>query len=285
MSDSTTAPTNNDLLSEDVQNILRGIQIPPRPQLLNDVDREFKKENPNITVIAGLITRDVSLTAAVLKTVNSPFFSLTKKITSIPYAIQVIGLKNIKCLITGLVLKQTTSNAGKTFERFWDSSEKVASISARIAGMLPRVPKDTAYTFGLFREIGIPLMMQRFPDYRETLQLAISANTPMTEVEESRYSTNHAIIGRMVARTWLLPDEITEGILLHHDPAVLHSADGISSPAKTLVMINYLAEYLHEKTFRMRDDAQWHQNEETVLDYLGISHTEVVDLQEHISEE
>lgn len=271
-----------ELNADDVNRNLRSIQIPSRPQLLIDIDKELKRDNPDMALLGRLIAKDVSLSAAVLKTINSPFYGLNKKVGAVGVAVQLLGMKNVHCLVTGLMLRQSVSGAGASLERFWDTSEKVANISAYLATVIPRIPKDEAYTFGLFREIGIPLLMQRFPEYKETLKIASGMDVPMTEIEDAAHGTNHAVVGYMVSRAWSLPETISEAILLHHDPAVVKSGDNISYSARTLVMINYLAEHLNDSVLRMRVNPQWNLVGDQVLEFFGFGADDLEELKHEV---
>jgi len=70
--------------------------------------------------------------------------------------------------------------------RFWDTSSKVAIISSYIATRLPyisfehmrrQIEKDEAYTYGLFQDCGIPIMLNYHPAYKETLERRIRSTT------------------------------------------------------------------------------------------------------------
>jgi hypothetical protein len=55
--------------------------------------------------------------------------------------------------------------------RFWDVSSKRTFAMARLARGLGGVNIDVAQSFGLFCDVGIPLLMYRFPDYGQTLNI------------------------------------------------------------------------------------------------------------------
>ncbi|MFZ4625214.1 MAG: HDOD domain-containing protein, partial [Rhodoferax sp.] len=79
-----------------------------------------------------------------------------------------------------------------------------------------------AQSFGLFCDIGIPLLMQRFPDYQQTLMACNSeAERPFTELEHDRHHTDHAQIGALMARSWDISPMLCQAIRLHHDYAVV----------------------------------------------------------------
>ncbi len=265
-----------------VEQLLKGITIPPRPIVLIEVDQELKRPEPDLKKVAGLIARDVGVSAAMLKTVNSPLFGLRSKVGSVLQAVQLLGARNTRNVVTSLVLRSTMGGAATSLERFWDSSEKVASISAYICTMLPKAPREEAYTFGIFHDCGIPALMQRFGDYRDTLKIAGGDSRPPTEVEEERHGTNHATIGYLIAHSWGLSDVICQAIQRHHDLGALGDDDSFSPMARVLVAVNFLAEHLHETSLRMRDDRQWVQGEGIVLDYLGLTHGEYAELSEDV---
>ena len=73
----------NALTQEQIINVLQGIKIPPQPQILVDLQIEQIMPDPDLNSIANLISRDVGLTGTILKVVNSPFYGVTNKITSV----------------------------------------------------------------------------------------------------------------------------------------------------------------------------------------------------------
>ena len=272
-----------ELSQEGVAQLLKGISIPPRPTLLIDVDQELKRVDPDMKRIAGLIGKDVGVSAAMLKTLNSPLFALRSKVGNVSQAVMMLGARNVQNVVTGLVLRNSVGGAGASLERFWDSAEKVASINAYICSILPKAPREEAYTFGLFRDCGIPILMQRFPEYRETLKKAAGEDAPLTKVEDECHGTNHATVGYMVARSWGLSDTICQAILCHHEVNVITGVDATQPLTRTLVAVNFLAEHLNDTSLRMRSDHQWELIGKGILDYLGLTMDEYEELAEDVT--
>lgn len=272
----------DEVSQESVQKLLKGVSIPPRPALLQAVDAELSRGNPSLQAIAALITKDVGISAAMLRTLNSPLFGLRRKVGSVEHAVQLLGMRNVRNIVTGLVLRSAV-DPGPKLERFWDSAEKVASINAYISTLLPSIPREECYTFGLFRDCGIPILIQRFPDYTDTLRAAAGDPRPLTAVEDERHGTTHATVGHFVARLWGLSGNVCEAILRHHDSGCLDDKGGAHPIANALVAINMLAEHLNETAQRMREDAFWKVRGGDVLGYLGLSHSDYEDLREHVA--
>ncbi|MEY4592514.1 MAG: hypothetical protein RIR18_1409 [Pseudomonadota bacterium] len=279
MTDSSTPNLDDGAAAE----LLKSITIPPRPVLLIELNRLLMGDDPSPIRLAEIIMKDVAVSAAMLKTVNSPYFALRNKIGNVQQAVQILGSTNVRNIVTSLILRNTLSgSAGVSLERFWDSSEKVANISRHICNMLPRAPKDEAYTFGIFRDCGIPILMMRFPDYRETLKIAGGDDRPLPVVEDERHGTNHVTLGYLVARSWGLSPTLCEAIRWHHDTEVFRTKDNAPPVSKTLVAINYLAEQLHDYTVRMRENPQWAHIGEETLAYLGLNYEEYEELRDDV---
>lgn len=111
--------------------------------------------------------------------------------------------------MSGIALRNAIGG-GPRLGRFWDSSTRVAQLCARLTKEFRGVSRPTACSFGLFHDCGIAVLMGRFPDYRETLQLANSTyDRRSADIEDERHDTNHAI-ARLLALppSWGLPEEI-----------------------------------------------------------------------------
>src|SRR5690554_1244877 len=91
-----------ELSEEQILHIMQGIKIPPQPQILVDLQMEQVMPNPDLKEIARLIIQAMRLASTVLKVVNSPFFGLKTRITSIQQAASLISLTTIVNIINGL---------------------------------------------------------------------------------------------------------------------------------------------------------------------------------------
>ncbi|HMV17043.1 MAG TPA: HDOD domain-containing protein [Zoogloea sp.] len=262
--------------------LLRGIDIPPCPAVLTALQREVAAPNASLTRIAQIINGDVSLAASVLKAANSPAFGLSRRVGNVAQAVPVLGMRTLSAITAGVALRTALSGGARRLERFWDSSSKTALLCARLTREFTGVPAETAYTFGLFHDCGIPVLIHRFPDYLDTLQLANgSFDLSFTEVEERRHATHHAAIGTLLTRNWGLPEDISTAILLHHDLDIFRpDADHIAARARTLVALGALASYFVGSSLRMSEDPWWIRGRPLYLAHLGLGDKDFLDLRE-----
>lgn len=261
------------------------LHIPPRPAVVAALMEEKAKAEPDFHRVAKLITADVGLSAAMIKAVNSAAFGLSRKVASVPQALQLLGLKQVTGIATALMLRNLGGGgASASMERYWDSAEKVALISIRVAKKLHCMASDEAYSYGLFHNCGIPLLMQHFPGYKDALIAANgSEGLSFTACEEAGVGTSHAAVGYFLARSWNLPKEMCQAILRHHEPAVF---DGAKSDQNDHMLdfigIGHLAEHIHHLSVRTSEDTEWSKFGADVLQHFGISRGNLRDIVEDI---
>lgn len=261
--------------------LVRDLAIPPRPQVVTVLFEEMSKDGPDLKRVSQQISADVGLAAAMLKAVNSPMFRRSRKITSVAQAVDMLGLRNVSGIATGLVIKHSIGgDKSPALERFWDSAEKVALICGFLATHLKGIPSDEAYTFGLFHDCGIPLLMRRFPTYKDVL---IRANTDgsapsFTAVEDQAIGTNHAVVGYFLARSWHLAEYMCEAMLYQHDTEVFGGKQPVSAQALNLIALGHMAERIDFMASRTSEDVEWHRFERKVLRHFGLNDEEFAEL-------
>ncbi len=261
-----------------LENTLRDIGIPPRPVILDHVGSEMQKEEPDFNYLARIITADVGLSASLIKITNSPFFGFRNRVRSVKEALMVLGLDVASRAIAGIVLRRAFPDSPK-LERFWDSSARIA----RLAGWLaPRVTKnnlqpDEAYTFGLFRDCGIPILLARFPGYYEVLTEAnYETNLSFTTVEDVHLPTNHSVVGCLLAQSWWLPEETSLSIRYHHDVTVLDAPTiPPSLSSRYQIATAQFAEYLLQQKTGLSRTQEWLKLGPACLRLLNISEEDV----------
>jgi len=263
--------------------LVKGIDIPARPTILTKMIELQESANVDIAQIADIIRQDVSLSAGVLKAVNSPLFGLPKKISSISQAVTLLGIANVSNIVISMALQlEINGRFNVAVERFWDTANDVALISAGIAKRLGNATPDNAYTLGLFYDCGIPLLIMNNKNYVDILKKAnTSADRTFTEVENEETDTNHAALGYCVAKTWGLSSRMCLCILNHHEKDLLSSSD---TQQNDLIANLKVAESISHNA-RMRGDyPEWERLQTQVLTHLGLSQEEYRELQDEMLE-
>lgn len=276
------APLIDELTEASIDELASSVLIPPRPSLLQDLQKELGKEDPCPNKIASIASQDVALSAAVLKVVNSSFYGLNRRVDTLAQAASFIGISALASLISGLVARQALKSEGPAMTRFWDVSSRRAQLLHRMSRRLRIASPDVAQTFGLFCDLGIPLLVKKFANYMDTLALAnTSADKSFTEVEQSRHRTDHALIGAIMAKTWGLSNTISGAIRVHHDYELLASSL-ITVDMKHLVAMGLVAEHVIQEFTGLNKTVEWTRGRDYALGHLELSEYDLAELKDDL---
>jgi HD-like signal output (HDOD) protein len=252
---------------------LLDVGIPPCPVVLDRFMAEVRKDEPDYTRLASIIGSDVSLSAGLIKTANSPYFGVRQRVRSVNEALTILGLNTASRAVAGIILRKTFPNV-PNLERFWDASARVARLSGWLAQQLEirGLRAEDAYTFGLFRDCGIPVLLGRFPGYQAVLDRANhDAQVSFTEIEEEAIPTNHAMVGCILAQSWWLPEEICRAIRSHHDLRSLTQASSdLPMLSRRLIAVAQLAEHILQHQLGLSQTQEWCKLGEACLQLLDM---------------
>ena len=281
----STEDAQRQMDSGEVQDLIKSMAIPPRPLVVEQLQRELDKDDPDMRSAAKIVSQDVGLTVAVLKIVNSPMFGLNRRAESVDQAVGLIGLRQLTNLVTALSVRNLLKGDAQVMARFYDTSAKRAYAMSRMAKTTGLVDVGLAQTFGLFCDVGIPLLRNRFPNYVETLKLAnTDTQRSFTAVEQAAHNTDHALIGAMMAKSWSLPDAVSLAIRLHHDYEVFLDPK-IPRDVSRLIALGLVAEVSIQRFARLHSTVEWDKGGDFVAGALVLAPLEVEEWIEQLIEE
>jgi HD-like signal output (HDOD) protein len=143
----------------------------------------------------------------------------------------------------------------------------------------------------LFHDCGVPLMLKRFPDYMGVLERGYAqAGTArrVIDAENEAFNTNHAVVGYYTARSWRLPEHLSNAIANHHNALAIFSDETSHQvPLKNLLAILKMAEHIcasYRVLGGQGEDHEWSAIGPLVLDYVGLSDYDFENLKESIRE-
>ncbi|MNE28349.1 HDOD domain protein [compost metagenome] len=283
---------SQELSAEQIQHALQGISVPPQPQIMVDLQFEQYMPDPDLEVIAKLISQDPGLSGALLKLVNSPYYGLSNKIASIQRAVNLLGSRSIINLINAQSIKgEMSDDTIVTLNRFWDTAQDVAMTCLTLAKRIGSQAVDEAYALGLFHDCGVPLMLKRFPEYMSVLEDAYAsagAEQRVVDTENQVFNTNHAVVGYYTAKSWRLPEHLSNAIANHHNALAVFSDDSArNSQLKNLLAILKMAEHIcasYRVLGNQSVDHEWNTVGHLVLDYVGLSEYDFENLKQTIRE-
>lgn len=283
-----------DQLIQEAQKLTKDIVFPNQPRIILALDKELQKSEANFKSISNLISKDVALSAKVLKIANAPFWGIKKKVDTIERALFVLGLKNFKNIVLTTCLQeifQSDPKSNENFIAFNNHSIAVAGVAKYFSGHIKfeeayRIDQEVAYLVGLFHDCGMMLMAKKFDDYLDNCLLSLSDGTNIIDMEHRKYNMNHPMVSCMLINKWEFSQLLIEPILYHHDPSIeRHKNIYLKQLAAILKMAEHIVSYAPVKN-KYEQIFHYHINEEKSLEeiksFMNIDDEEYQFLQDKI---
>jgi HD-like signal output (HDOD) protein len=184
-------------------------------------------EESETSKIAEVIRRDPSLSARLLRMVNSVYFGLSARINNIEEAVFFLGVRRIRELsmatpvIEELDSLRSPRVPGQVWKDLWSHSVGTALLCRELLVAAPiTVDDDTDYLAGLLHHVGKIVMANAFAEEFMTAA-GIEAGTPeeVCAIERELIGWDHAQIGAYYLERHQIAEEIVFAVRYHHDPA------------------------------------------------------------------
>lgn len=256
------------------------IEIPACPRVIIEMTRAQNQASPDIRVISRLAEQDPAMTAALLKTVNSPYFGLRSKILSVPQATMFLGMRNVINIVTAIALKNAGADVhGDGVRCFWERTSVTAAFAADLANRIIGLARDEVYIHVLFRDAAIPLMIAHRVKSGQLSRSTLSdKKLYMAQVEVEQSSTDHAVISGHFTKKWLLPENTQQSVRLHLNIEMfLGGAQRKDVPkwVSLQIAMGYLAEHIMREHFALPHAELWENTQlDAFLRYVDIERTE-----------
>ncbi|HZZ57084.1 MAG TPA: HDOD domain-containing protein [Opitutaceae bacterium] len=213
------------------EEIRRRLDACPKLASLESINRALtslvNSEQSLTSQIADIIRRDPSLSARLLRMVNSVYFGLSANVSSIEEAVFFLGLRQIRELsratpvIEDLArLQNTTRFEPELWKSLWSHSIGTAILTREILATAPiTVDDETDYLVGLLHNLGKIIMAYAFP---EELMVVATTRCPnaaaVCALERKLIGWDHAQIGGYYLDRHHLTEEIVFAVRYHHAP-------------------------------------------------------------------
>jgi HD-like signal output (HDOD) protein len=177
--------------------------------------------------IARIVQSDAAMSLRVLQVVNSAFFGLGTRVSSIPQAVDYLGAELLKALVlTAHVFSAMDTRAirGFSLERFQRYAIRVARFAQRFC---PDPAKaEEVFTAGILRDIGqLVLAVQHPAEFSAMLDRVARTGAPMRAIEREVFGATQADVGAFLLSNWRIPFSIVECTAYCHTPAELEGPD------------------------------------------------------------
>jgi putative nucleotidyltransferase with HDIG domain len=211
--------TENTSLTDYVSGITELVSLSTTSQKITEVIQDPKTDHK---ILEELVQLDPSLTAILLRVINSAFYGFNQPITSISHAISFIGkfdLQNIVITTATVESLETLSNKFIELSEFWHHSIFTGLIAKHLSVAKGLGDKESFFTGGLLHDIGKLIICNQSPDVSQQLIDNTEGDQQWLALEQQLLGFTHADVGAELARSWGLPALYCDCIHYHHDLA------------------------------------------------------------------
>lgn len=170
----------------------------------------------------AVITQDPSLTAKVLKLVNSAFYGFSREISTVTEAVVILGFDAIKSLALSASVFDIFSGEGlERFDRVGLWKHSIATgIAAELVASWDRYPNpEEVMVSGILHNIGKMLLDLSFQEQLAKILDYVEENeVSMRQAELEIIGVAHPEIGAWLTEQWNLPESVVRGIKYYHRP-------------------------------------------------------------------
>ncbi len=252
--------------------VLAAKSIPTLPIALQKTMALMEGNKTNLAKVAEIIGQDQSLSARVLKMVNSPVYGFPGRVTSIHNALVLLGVNAVHGLLISAVVFDIVS---KHMAGLWQHSLACSTACKVMAGLFNFKEVDECVLAGLLHDFGKVIISIQLPEASRDIENLVRNNDVLVmEAERLMLGFDHSKVNSWVAAHWNLPVGIASAMTYHHTPM-------LAGNYVTMTSIVHLANFF-ARLFELGDagDTNVSEIDPHVLKHLGLGQSmlsEIVD--------
>jgi putative nucleotidyltransferase with HDIG domain len=224
VTETMTATAEKALETQQILHRVKNCQRLPSLSSVNSALRELLSAEQRYTSqIAEVIRRDPSLTARLLRLVNSVYYGLTNPINGIEEAVFYLGVRQIRqlAMVTPIVedFQRLVGDTPFPWREFWQHCISTAILTREVVSSFQSQSDEADYVAGLVHDVGKIVMASAFPEhFTEVYRQHHETRQDLLEVERSVLGIDHAELGALYLEQHHLPEVLVQAARFHHQP-------------------------------------------------------------------
>ncbi|MCX6151046.1 MAG: HDOD domain-containing protein [Ignavibacteriales bacterium] len=267
---------DQELRIEKTKNILSKIyNLPALPFIIEEVNQIIENPKSSAAQLSQVISRDPGLSIKILSVANSPLYGFPRRVSTIDFAIIILGFNHIKNITIAFSIMDSFNNFKNLHfdqKRFWIHSLMTATAAKRLSQDLGYRYGGEAFTAGLLHDLGIPVICKYFgKDFIQIVELVDTTGLSYVEAEQQVLGATHREIGHYLIEKWNLPQTLADVILHHNNPSE-------SEESPILTSLVHLADYM--TNFLKYGEYDWDEGyvlDKSVIEILNLGNEQYLE--------
>jgi len=187
------------------------VTLPSLPEIALYINSSLDNENLSTKKLAQIIQMDPIIAARIVQVANSALYmssgqNKSDKCDSIQNAITRLGIKNIRNIVMGVVLRDLfmpdTEIVVHKMTQFYEHSIRIAVICYELAKKIPNFQPDRAFLFGLLHDIGIIPILVVADTHTQLAHKESNIDAVLSQLKSH--------IGGMILKQWKFDQELID---------------------------------------------------------------------------
>ena len=192
--------------------------LPTLPVSYWELVRLLDDPDVSSSAVGRHIQLDQALSARLLKLVNSPFYGVARKVTSIEQAVSFLGNKVLRNLALSSSLMQRFGG-DKTVSGLWVHALAAGVGAKAIGSRMGHRETEELFLCGLLHDIGKLVQFHIAPDeVKRVREICLSEGKFYWEAEKKVFETGHDELGARLLDRWNLPEVIVNTVRRQLEP-------------------------------------------------------------------
>lgn len=205
-----------------LERIMSSPDLPTLPAVAVEVLEMTSRQNVELADIARIVEYDPAIATRILRTVNSSYYGLSRRVGSIRQALAYLGMETVKGLLLGFSLARSIKGDDDVvtfdFLDYWRRSIFTAAAARRIATATKACDPEEAFMAGLVQDIGSVAMWRHYRDrYLQVVDMTGGDHRRLAALERKFFGADHGSIGAAMLEGWIFPTSIIESVRVHHE--------------------------------------------------------------------
>ena len=209
--------------------------MPPLPAVLSQLLGMLNDDDCSSTQIASMIERDSVLSGSVLRCVNSAYYGVSSRVSSIRHAVTLLGFATVRNLALAFSMRrmiQSSQPSGAVYAAYSRHALACALMTQFLAHFTRSPELEAAFAAGLFHDIGKLLVFTTTPELVPKIVTEWEVGGSYQDAERKVLGVTHSELSGSVIHSWKLPQQIELAVRCHHDPAAAMAEGKTSEPTK-----------------------------------------------------
>ncbi len=196
--------------------------LPPLPTVLNQLLKVMNDANSSSGQVSALIEKDGVLSGNVLRCVNSSYYGLSSRVSSIRHAVALLGLETLRNLALAFSMRRMLvkpKSSAKLSSQYSQHALGCAIMTQFLAHYTKSQDVDAAFAAGLFHDVGKLLIINTLPEmFPPLIEHWETSGGEFEDSEKALLGVTHSQLSSVVLEKWKLSEVIQTAATYHHDP-------------------------------------------------------------------